>query len=625
MARIPRMIPTPIRSGLAAVVVMGLAASAWGQASTVQITVQGPVIPISPFIYGANEWCNPTDVPLTAARWGGNRQTGYNWETNASHAGLDYIHNSDNYLVMNLPAAEQKLPARAVEKLHAAFSPRKQYIQATIQLAGYVSADQNGPVTEAEAAPSARWKKVVFEKAGALSQTPDVNDGEVYMDEFVNYVASKVGKAGAGGIRGWSLDNEPGLWKHTHPRIHPGILNVGDMIAKSAAAAKAIKKVDPDAEVYGPATWGWGEMKSLADGSDWSTVYSRQYDWYISAYLALMKAESDKAGKRLLDVLDFHWYPEAQGGCRIIIDACDQVSAAQAEARVQAPRSLWDSTFTEKSWITTSTTGNKPINLLGMVKKSIAARYPGTRMAITEYEYGGHDHWSGGLAQADVLGVMGREGIYMATLWSQPGRFTKASFRIFRDYDGQGGTYGDLAVPVDAGDRAALSVFAALDSKDATKLHIIAINKTAAVRSTRFALPGGGFTAATVHGFDEASNGAITARGAVTGMTATEFTYALPARSVLHFVLTGSPIMVGIRLSPESWRRQRFADGFAGRLDQGPMRLFGLDGRALGFHPGNPRGSAPIPSAAGYRILRLEQDGHAPKVVAGPMTGRSDR
>lgn len=615
MLRISRLNSTFCRRASA---VIGLAFAASAQGQTVQITLPGPATPISPFIYGANEWCNPTDVPLTATRWGGNRQTGYNWETNASSAGADYIHNNDNYLVKDLPAAEQKMPARAVEKFHAAFASRKQYIQATIQLAGYVAADQNGVVAEGEAAPSARWKKVVFEKPGALSLTPDLTDGDVYMDEFVNYVVSKVGKSGAGGIRGWSLDNEPGLWKYTHPRIHPGALNVGAMIEKSAAGAKAVKKVDPDAEVFGPATWGWGEMMSLVDGSDWNAVYAKQYDWYIAGYLALMKSESDKAGKRLLDVLDFHWYPEAQGGCRIIIDACDQVSAAQAEARIQAPRTLWDNTFTEKSWITESS-GNKPINLLGHIKSSIAARYPGTRMAMTEYEYGGHDHWSGGLAQADVLGILGREGVYMATLWSQPGKFTKASFRIFLDYDGKGGTYGDLALPVAAGDRAALSVYAALDSKDATKLHIVAINKTAAARSTQFALPGGGYTSATVHGFDEGSDGAITARTPVSGLAATGFTYALPARSVLHFVLTGAPITAGIRLSPQAWWRGDASKGLSGKIQDGSALLFGLDGRTVGGYSGNLRAGAQASPAAGFRVLRLEREGQSPRLMAGPM------
>lgn len=532
-------------------------------------------------------------MPFTASRWGGNRQTGYNWETNASSAGSDWNHNSDNHLVSGLPQAEQRQPARAVEILHQTFSARKQYIQATVQLAGYVAADMNGAVSEAEAAPGTRWKKVVFEKSGTLSLTPNLSDGEVYMDEFVDYVVSKVGKSSAGGIRAWSLDNEPGLWRHTHLRIHPGALNVGPMIEKSAGAARAIKKIDPDAEVYGPAAWGWTEMKVLDDGGDWKSGYGSRYDWWISTYLDLMKAEGEKAGKRLLDVLDFHWYPEHQGDCRIIINSCDQNSANQAEARVQAPRSLWDDTFVEKSWIAQAN-GNKPLKLLGMMKASIAARYPGTRMALTEYEYGGHDHWSGGLAQADVLGILGREGVYMATLWSEPGRFTKSSFKVFLDYDGQGRRFGDLSVPATAGNRAALSVFASLDSKDATKLHIVAINKTATAQATQFSLPGGAFTSGVVHGFDEASGGAITSRGAVADLTPAAFTYPLPPRSALHFVLTGEAIKVNVRLAPSPAPRNRaaFQTLFSGGLTAGrsrSTRVLSLDGRALNLDLGAVR------------------------------------
>lgn len=614
---------TGIKAGLSLLAWACLGSPARGQGQTVQIDLTAPPTPISPYIYGANEWCNATDVPFTASRWGGNRQTGYNWENNASHAGVDYIHSNDEHLVGSLPQSERRLPARAVEKLHSAFSPRKQYLQATVQMAGYVSADFNGTVSEGETAPGARWKKVVFEKAGALSLAPNTGDGEVYMDEFVNYVAAKVGKAPAGGIDAWSLDNEPGLWRHTHPRIHPAVLNVASMIEKSAAAAKAVKKIDADAEVYGPATYGWGEMKSL-DGGDWTTTYSRQYDWYISAYLALMKAESEKAGKRLLDVLDFHWYPEAEGDCRIIIaNSCDQVSAAQAEARVQAPRSLWDSTYVEKSWIT-RTLANRPVNLLPLVKKSIAARYPGTRMAITEYEYGGHDHWSGGLAQADFLGVLGREGVYMAAMWSSPGKFTKSAFRTFLDFDGNGGRYGDLAVPASASNRAALSVFAALDSKDAARLHIVAINKTPAAQSTRFALAGGDYSSGTVHGFDEASNGAITQRAAVSGLDGSGFTYSLPPRSVLHFVLTGKAISVLPSLGPgagEGFFRIRGGDLLIGDRWSGDVsvRVLGADGRTLrtvemkAGQGGALLGGLP----AGRHVLRIEKDRRA--LAAAPF------
>jgi hypothetical protein len=42
--------------------------------------------------------------------------------------------------------------------------------------------------------------------------------------------------------------------------------------------------------------------------------------------------------------------------------------------------------------------------------------YPGTRLAITEYNWGGLDGLNGALAQADVLGIFGREGLALATL-----------------------------------------------------------------------------------------------------------------------------------------------------------------------------------------------------------------
>ena len=42
----------------------------------------------------------------------------------------------------------------------------------------------------------------------------------------------------------------------------------------------------------------------------------------------------------------------------------------------------------------------------------IAAHYPGTKLSISEYNYGAGGDISGGIAQADVLGVFGREGLF---------------------------------------------------------------------------------------------------------------------------------------------------------------------------------------------------------------------
>ena len=143
-------------------------------------------------------------------------------------------------------------------------------------------------------------------------------------------------------------------------------------------------------------------MINQADG----IITKTKYDWAISAYLGEMKKKSDEAGKRLLDVLTVHWYPEAKGDKRICEDTAGTESTIQA--RLQAPRSLWDSTYVENSWIAS---GNKPVNLIPRLLKSIDTTYPGTKLGITEYNYGGSAHISGGMALADVLGVFGNKGV----------------------------------------------------------------------------------------------------------------------------------------------------------------------------------------------------------------------
>jgi hypothetical protein len=55
--------------------------------------------PILPYIYGTNQpdWQGYGKY-LTLTRWGGNRITAYNWETNGSNAGSDWQHQNDDYL-----------------------------------------------------------------------------------------------------------------------------------------------------------------------------------------------------------------------------------------------------------------------------------------------------------------------------------------------------------------------------------------------------------------------------------------------------------------------------------------------------------------------------------------------
>ena len=192
-------------------------------------------------------------------------------------------------------------------------------------------------------------------------------------------------------------------------------------------------------------------------------------------------------GRRVLDVLDVHWYPEAQGGGVRITGT--ETAAAVVAARMQAPRSLWDPTYTETSWITGCCSGG-PIRLLPRLKDKIAANYPNTRLAITEYNYGAGQHISGGIAQADVLGIFGREGLYAATLWrlSNDNDFIYGAFEIFRNYDGANGSFGDTSIRATNTDVANASVYASVNAGNAARMVLVAINKSDAAQTAGIAV-----------------------------------------------------------------------------------------------------------------------------------------
>ena len=70
---------------------------------------------ISPYIYGSN---SSQITNRTFDRSGGNRLTGYNWETNASNAGADWYHHSDYDLARAgrpgiLPISSARFPSTA--------------------------------------------------------------------------------------------------------------------------------------------------------------------------------------------------------------------------------------------------------------------------------------------------------------------------------------------------------------------------------------------------------------------------------------------------------------------------------------------------------------------------------
>lgn len=454
-------------------------------------TAQGSIItidastssPISPYIYGVNTaggmnspdlgW-KDTHTPFTLARLGGNRMTAYNWETNASNAGSDWHNQNDGYM----GASDE--PGWTYESFMRSAEANGEAVLLTIPTAGYVSADKkaDGDVNQTPDWISVRFYKSFAKKPGGnFAYPPDLTDRAVYQDEAVAWLE----KIKSPKTPLWfMLDNEPDLWSSTHSRIHPSKPTYAEIIENNITYGEAIKEVAPKTLVFGPANYGYHGFHTFQDAPD---ANGRDF---LDVYLDAMKAADLSRGHRILDVLDVHWYPEARGGGHRVTEDGD---AATDAARIQAPRSLWDPTYVEDSWITQST-GRKPIVLLPTIQKQIADHYPGTKLSISEYNYGGGKDISGAIAQADVLGAFGRCGVFAACNWGigPTDVAMLAGYNAFLNYDGNMSHFGDRGLAVTGESPADDSVYASVDSHDRRKMTVVAINKTNAPLTLHFAL-----------------------------------------------------------------------------------------------------------------------------------------
>jgi hypothetical protein len=522
-----------IKRYLLSIVLFGFMFQSWAQQTIVKVYPDSLLHSISPYIYGVNG--NYSDESVKAIRQGGNRWTGYNWENGLSNAGVDYNNQSDGHLLMDIPSALQSQSGIIATYNHDVAKTYNQFFLTTIPAAGFVAANSG----IATVAPSSSWNVVKFSKPTAYTTTPDLTDGVVYMDEYVNYLKIKQGIAAKGGINAYSIDNEPELWNRSHPLLHPTSLKMKELFATTLSAAIAIKKIDSTALVFGPAFANMYGMNNLNNNDNTWNGNIPKYGWFLALYLDSMKINSDKVGKRLVDVIDFHWYPEAQGDDNVKIvntsGGAEPITQTAIKARLQAPRSLWDTTYVERSGLT----GGQPLKLLKKVQTSIDKWNPGTKMGITEYRYGREDHFSGGLALADALGVFGKQNVFCANKWFASGStmfqpFSKSAFDLYTNYDQNYSMFGTISIPTLNRSNDTLSSFASIDAQN--RLHIITINKIAKSVTANFALINGKYLYASVYGFDSA-NATITKRDSVKNISSfNSCSYVLPAYSALHFV-----------------------------------------------------------------------------------------
>ena len=448
--------------------------------------------PISEGIYGMNfaDEQMAVELRLPVRRWGGNSTSRYNWQNDTYNTGSDwYFENirEDN----SNPSA---LPDGSAADLFVEQDRRTATkTLMTVPIIGWVAKRrvENHPydcgfsVTKYGAQQSVdQWDTNCGNGVNTSGTNIVGNDpsdtsstvGPDFITSWINHLVGKYGKANGKGVAYYALDNEPMLWNSTHRDVHPQPTTYDELRDRAYQYAAAIKTADPSAQTLGPVLWGWcAYFYSALDGCSIGTDYqSHGNTAFVAWYLQQMKAYEQQHGLRIVDYLDLHYYPAATG-----VSLSTAGNSSTQALRLRSTRSLWDPSYVDESWISNMATGGITVRMIPRMKDWVNNNYPGTKLAITEYNWGGLESINGALAQADVLGIFGREGMDIATLWgppssSQPGAF---AFRLYRNYDSAGNGFGDISVQAASADQGLLSVYAASRSKD-NALTIIVINKT---------------------------------------------------------------------------------------------------------------------------------------------------
>lgn len=522
---------------------------------TLSVDVAADRRAISPYIYGLHYTTEALadELDLPVRRWGGNDTTRYNWQFDLSNNGLDYYFENNKTRDLSADQFIQRDRRTGTQTI------------VTVPMSGWVAKNDPQACGFSTVKYGAQQSTDPFRTQCGNGIRPDgsritgndpadtsIAAAPGFVQGWVDHLVQTHGAATNGGVLFYSLDNEPDLWNSTHRDVHPNALSYDELRDRTLQYGAVVKAADPGAEILGPDSFGWsGYFYSaldleLAAQNGYTSFPDRAAHGNIPLvpwYLGQMRAYEQANGARLLDYLDLHFYPQNGVGRR---DAGD--GATQA-LRLRSTRALWDPTYRDESYIggDDQAPEMRQVRLIPRMREWVDQNYPGTKLAITEYNWGAFEHINGALAQADILGIFGREGVDLATMFDDPfheGHFTPTSpgafaFRMFRNYDGNGAKFGDTYVRSTSTDQEKLAIYGAQHSADGT-LTIMVVNKTGGDLASNVALSG--FThggSAEVYRYSAANLGAIqhlAAQPAAANGFATNF----PANSITLFRLAAA-------------------------------------------------------------------------------------
>ncbi len=428
---------------------------------TVSVDCRAKATKVNPMVFGiayyaafdAKRMESQWMLGATARRWGGNTATTYNYQIDAWNTGKDWFY--ENVPVPSYTAFLKDNEVHGVQSV------------LTVPIMGWVAKDPTSSSFPVSVVGAQQATDGYRPQAGngltpdgkPITSSPPRSFEPItpaFVKAWVEGIRREDAKTGKRSVQMYILDNEPALWSEIHRDAHPDPLTYDELVQRTIDFGTAVRQADPEAVIAGPAEWGWtGYMYSNKDQKAGLMIRPDRRahgDMPLVAYYLKALAEHErKTGVRVLDVFDLHAYPY---GDRIDSPAADREVSAR---RIRSTRGLWDPSYVDESWV------KEPLKLLPRMHEWVDQNYPGRGISIGEWNYGGEDHISGGLAVAEVLGRYIQYGVTSAFYWAYPPANTPAmwAFRAYRDFDGKGGRFQDWYVPSKSGND--VSVFASRD------------------------------------------------------------------------------------------------------------------------------------------------------------------
>ncbi len=516
---------------------------------------------ISPLVYGV-------DFPPSAAyvsasgttfvRWGGNASTRYNWKNFYANSAADWYFQDNTFNALGLNTSGQGADSvqfvsdvvgaganvvTTIPMLSWVARGGPQYYSFSVAKYGaqcktnpYLADDGDGLQTDCKTPVTGNDPN---DANVPLLDVPGSNDpsGSVYRSQWVAALAPAFGST----PHFYDLDNEPDIWSGTHRDVHPNPVTYSELLSDAVKEGGNVKGWDKQAVTFAPVSCCWYYYWNSAAGGNDKAAHGNLdfWPWWLND----MVWEGKLAGQPLVNVFDFHAYPE--------LNSTTGLTAAQVDAMaLPSTRGWWDTSYPSQGWIgQNNVTSMQPLPThearLVRAIAMVNGISPGLPLSVTEWNFGltGEDPLPVALTDAEAWGLLGQYQIYSAARWTAPDASTPSyqALELFRNYDGQHSSFAPISVSAtnDCGSFSSnpydCSTFAAVDA-NGSRMTLLVVNKSGNQLNATLNLSNFTATQATPYTLSTANSAQIQAGTAAPFSNSMTF----PPMSATLVVLTGS-------------------------------------------------------------------------------------